>query len=190
MKTGIHIPVLLEEVMDYLAVEREGIYIDCTLGLAGHASEILRRNPKAFLIGFDIDKSSLLEAKKKLKPYADRVKLYHSDFRYFPELKIAFSRIRGVLLDLGLSSFQLDFPQRGFSFNQEGPLDMRMDLRHKVTASKLVNKYSEHKLAQLFLEYGEFRQAKKLAKEIVRQRKIYILQPKSSRPCASKLTRN
>lgn len=172
MTTGVHIPVLLEEVMDYLAAAREGIYVDCTLGLAGHALQIVKRNPKALLIGFDIDKSSLLLAKKKLKPYADRVKLYHSDFRYLPELNIDFSHIRGVLLDLGLSSFQLDSPQRGFSFNQEGPLDMRMDLRNKVTASKLINKYSEHKLAQLFLEYGQFKQAKKLAKEIVRQRKI------------------
>lgn len=172
MNANGHIPVLLEETMAYLNIEREGIYIDCTIGLAGHAFQIVKRNPKAILIGFDIDERSLLEAKKRLKPYADRVKLYHSDFRYMPELKIDFSHIRGTLLDLGLSSFQLDSPQRGFSFNHEGPLDMRMDFRNKITASKIINNYSEYKLAQLFHEYGEFRQAKRLAKEIVSKRKI------------------
>lgn len=167
-----HIPVLLEEVLAYLDIEREGIYIDCTLGLAGHAFQIVTRNPKATLIGFDVDEISLLEAKKKLQPYAERVLLYHSDFRYLPGLKIEFSDIRGVLFDFGLSSFQLDSPRRGFSFNQEGPLDMRMDLRNKLTASKIINKYSEHHLAQILREYGEFRQAKRLAREIVSRRKL------------------
>ncbi len=167
-----HIPVLLEEVLAYLDIEREGIYIDCTLGLAGHALQIVTRNPKATLIGFDVDEISLLEAKKKLQPYAERVLLYHSDFRYLPGLKIEFSDIKGVLFDFGLSSFQLDSPRRGFSFNQEGPLDMRMDLRNKLTASKIINKYSEHHLAQILREYGEFRQAKRLAREIVSRRKL------------------
>jgi 16S rRNA (cytosine1402-N4)-methyltransferase len=166
-----HLPVLLEEVMDYLDIKREGIYVDCTLGLGGHALEILKRNSKAYLIGFDIDEMSLLKAKEKLSPYADRVKLYHSDFRYIPDLKIDFSKIKGILLDLGISSFQLDSPERGFSFNQDGPLDMRMDLRNKITAYKIINKYPENKLAQIFREYGELRQAKRLAKEIASQRK-------------------
>jgi 16S rRNA (cytosine1402-N4)-methyltransferase len=166
-----HLPVLLEEVMDYLDIKREGIYVDCTLGLGGHALEIVKRNPKASLIGFDIDEASLLKAKEKLGPYSDRVKLYHSDFRYIPDLKIEFSRIKGILLDLGISSFQLDAPERGFSFNRDGPLDMRMDLRNKITAYKIINKYPEHKLAQIFREYGELRQARKLGKEIVSIRK-------------------
>lgn len=167
-----HIPVLLEEVIDFLNIKRDGVYVDCTLGLAGHALQIVKRNPKATLIGFDIDETSILEAKKKLGPYADRVTLYHSDFRYLPDLKIDFAPIRGILLDLGLSSFQLDSPERGFSFNREGPLDMRMDFRNKVTASKIINKYSEYKLGQIFQEYGEFRRAKRLAREIVSRRKI------------------
>jgi len=171
MNGNVHIPVLVEEVMDYLDVKRKGIYIDCTLGLGGHAVEILKRNPEARLIGFDIDEKSLLKAKEKLEPYADRVELYHSDFRYLPDLNIDFSSIIGILLDLGISSFQLDSPERGFSFNQEGPLDMRMDLRNKVTASKIVNKYSEYRLVQIFKEYGEFKQAKRLAREIVSKRK-------------------
>ncbi len=172
MNGNAHVPVLLEETLHYLNIHREGIYVDCTLGLGGHAAEILRRNPRAFLIGFDIDEKSLLKAKKNLKPYAARVELYHSDFRYLPDLKIDFSRIRALLLDLGLSSYQLDTPERGFSFNREGPLDMRMDLRNKTTAAKVINKYSEHRLAQIFHEYGELRQARRLAKEIVSRRKI------------------
>lgn len=166
-----HIPVLLEETLEYLDSKKQGIYIDCTIGLGGHAYEIVKRNPKASLIGFDIDEKSLLEAKKKLQPFADRVELYHSDFRYIPDIKIDFSQIKGVLLDLGISSFQLDSPERGFSYSREGPLDMRMDIRNKVTAEKIINKYSEHKLSQIFHEYGELKQARRLAREIVSRRK-------------------
>jgi 16S rRNA (cytosine1402-N4)-methyltransferase len=166
-----HIPVLLDEVLEYLDINRKGIYIDCTIGLAGHAYEIVKKNPKASLIGFDLDEKSLLKAREKLQPFADRVELYHSDFRYIPDIKIDFSQIRGVLLDLGISSFQLDSPERGFSYSREGPLDMRMDLRNKMTAHKILNKYSEHKLSQIFHEYGELRQARRLAREIVSRRK-------------------
>ena len=166
-----HISVLLEETLEYLDANRKGIYVDCTLGVGGHAAELLKRNPSARLIGFDIDEISLLHAKKKLKPFAERVELFHSDFRYLPDLKMDFSQIRGILMDLGLSSFQLDSPERGFSHSKEGPLDMRMDIRNKMTASKILNKYSEHKLAEIFFEYGELRQARKLAREIVSRRK-------------------
>jgi 16S rRNA (cytosine1402-N4)-methyltransferase len=171
MSGNNHIPVLLEEVLDLLDTTREGIYIDCTIGLGGHALEILKRNPKATLFGFDIDETSLIEAKKRLEPYENRAELYHSDFRYLPDLKMDFSRIRGILLDLGVSSFQLDSPERGFSFNHEGPLDMRMDLRNKITASKIINKYSEHKLASIFHEYGELRQSRRLARKIASRRR-------------------
>jgi 16S rRNA (cytosine1402-N4)-methyltransferase len=167
-----HIPVLLEEVMEYLHIERKGVYVDCTIGLGGHAHEILKRNPETEIIGFDIDERALLEARDRLQPYAERVKLYHSDFRYLPEFDMDFSQVKGVLLDLGFSSFQLDSPERGFSFNLEGPLDMRMDMRNKITASKILHKYSEHKLAEIFRQYGELRQAKMLAREIVSRRKI------------------
>jgi 16S rRNA (cytosine1402-N4)-methyltransferase len=166
-----HIPVLKKEVLDYLGINRKGTYIDCTLGLGGHALEILKRNPQAALIGFDIDESSLMEAKKSLEPFSERVKLFHSDFRYLPDLKIEFRKVRGILLDLGLSSFQLDTPERGFSYSLEGPLDMRMDFRNKITAFSIIHKYSEHKLAQMFREYGELRQAKRLAHQIVSRRK-------------------
>jgi 16S rRNA (cytosine1402-N4)-methyltransferase len=166
-----HTPVLLEETLHYLGMEREGIYIDCTIGLAGHASEILKRNLKAKLIGFDLDERSLLLAKDILLPYAGRVELYHSDFRYLTELGLNFSKVRGILIDLGISSFQLDSPERGFSHSQDGPLDMRMDLRNKMTAARILDKYSESKLAQVFHEYGELKQANKLAKAIASTRR-------------------
>ena len=167
-----HIPVLMEEVMAYLDVARNGVYVDCTIGLGGHAQGILKRNPGAEVIGFDIDENALLETRNRLQPFAERVKLYHSDFRFLPELDTDFSLVKGILLDLGFSSFQLDTPERGFSFNLEGPLDMRMDLRNKVTAAKILHKYSEHKLAEIFRRYGEIRQARLLAREIVSRRKI------------------
>jgi 16S rRNA (cytosine1402-N4)-methyltransferase len=167
-----HVPVLLNEVLGYLDSAREGTYIDGTIGLAGHAVEILKRNPRAFLVGLDVDELALDRVKETLEPYADRVRLYQADFRYLPDLDLDFSNVRGLLLDLGLSSFQLDSPERGFSFNQEGPLDMRMDLRNKTTAFKIVDTYSEPKLAHLFQDYGELRQAKRLAREIVARRKM------------------
>jgi 16S rRNA (cytosine1402-N4)-methyltransferase len=172
MRNSLHVPVLLEETMDFLGVNREGIYIDCTIGLGGHALELLRQNPKAKLLGFDLDEESLLKTKERLKPYADRVELYHSDFRYLPDLDLDFSHVRGILLDLGLSSYHLDSPERGFSYNKLGPLDMRMDQRNKTTAAKLVNKSSESRLAQIFYDFGELRQARRLAKEIASRRKV------------------
>ncbi len=168
-----HVPVLLNEVLEHLDSAREGTYIDGTIGLAGHSVEILKRNPRASLVGVDVDELALARVKVTLEPYADRVLLYQANFRYIPELDFDFSRVHGLLLDLGLSSFQLDSPERGFSFNQEGPLDMRMDLRNKTTAFKIVDSYSEPKLAHLFQEYGELRQAKRLAREIVARRKVH-----------------
>lgn len=167
-----HIPVLLREALELLDVSREGIYIDGTIGLGGHSIEILKANPRASLVGLDVDELALDRVKETLVPYADRVRLFQADFRRLPELDIDFSAVRGMLLDLGLSSFQLDTPERGFSFNREGPLDMRMDRRNKTTAFKIVDTYSEPKLAQLFKGYGELRQARRLAHEIVARRKV------------------
>ncbi|MBN1224355.1 MAG: 16S rRNA (cytosine(1402)-N(4))-methyltransferase RsmH [Candidatus Aminicenantes bacterium] len=171
MRDIAHVPVLPEETLQYLGAIREGTYIDCTIGLGGHALKILQSNSKAKLVGFDLDEESLLIAKDRLKSFKDRVELYHSDFRNLPDLDITFSQVKGILLDLGISSFQLDSPERGFSYSRKGPLDMRMDLRSKTTAARIIDKYSEHKLAQIFYEFGELRQAKRLAKEIVSRRK-------------------
>jgi len=172
MRTNLHVPVLLEEALHYLGVMREGIYVDCTIGQGGHALKILESNPEAKLMGFDLDEESLRITKERLKDYAERVELYHSDFRYLPDLKIDFSQIKGILLDLGISSYHLDSPERGFSYLKTGPLDMRMDLRSNITAEKIINTYSEPRLANLLYEYGELRQAKRLAKEIVTRRKM------------------
>ena len=172
MIRGSHIPVLLEEVMAYLDTGRKGVYVDCTIGLGGHALEILKTNPESRVIGFDIDEQALLQTRDRLQPFADRVKLFHSDYRQLPDIVNDFSDVRGILLDLGFSSFQLDSPERGFSFNTEGPLDMRMDTRNKTTAAKILDKYSERKLGKIFRDYGELRQARLLAREIVSRRKI------------------
>jgi len=172
MKTQAgHIPVLLEEALNYLHIQRPGIYIDGTIGLGGHSLEILRRNPQSKIIGLDLDESSLLEAKSRLKEFGQRVKLIQTDFRNLPNLDIDFGQVCGLLLDLGLSSFQLDNPSRGFSFNLEGPLDMRFDHRIKITAARILEKYSENQLATILAEYGELKQARQLAREIVTRRK-------------------
>jgi 16S rRNA (cytosine1402-N4)-methyltransferase len=175
MSEGRHVPVLLEETLALLDVRRAGTYIDGTIGLAGHAAEILKRNPKARLVGLDLDEQALLKSREVLRPYAGRVELYHADFRYLLDLDIDYAGVRGILFDLGMSSFQLDAPERGFSHSQDGPLDMRMDVRSKLTAAKILEKYSEAKLAHLFRENGELKQAGKLARQIAsirRTRKI------------------
>jgi len=161
-----HIPVLLEEALAFLDIRREGTYIDGTLGLAGHAEELLKRNPSARLVGLDLDARSIAKAQGVLRPYEDRVDLYHADFKSLPEIEIDFSAVRGILLDLGMSSYQLDTPERGFGHSTEGPLDMRMDDRNKLTAARILEKYPEPQLARLFREYGELKQAAKLARKI------------------------
>jgi len=181
MKDCGHIPVLLEETIAYLQADRPGVYIDCTVGLGGHALEILRRNPRAKLIGFDRDESSLQEAARRLGDYSSRVKLFQADFRNMLEFKelIPFPEVRGLLADLGLSSFQLDDPERGFSFNLDGPLDMRMDRRQKTTAEKILLTYPEAKLAEIFKKYGELHHTRLLAQKIVSQRKLGLLKTTS-----------
>ena len=167
-----HRPVLPAEVIEFLDAGRAGVYIDCTLGLAGHALDVLERNPRARLIGLDRDGQSLEAARERLKPFARRVTLYQADFRDLPTLDIPFDKVRGVLADLGISSFQLDTAERGFSYMHEGPLDMRLDQRLKTTAWKVLHTYPEQKLAELFAKYGELAQTRRLAREIVHLRKL------------------
>ncbi len=171
-----HVPVLLKEALEFLDASRPGTYIDGTLGLAGHAAAILQANPRATLIGFDVDETTLDAAKSRLAPYGNRVSLYHADYRYIPDLNLDLSQLRGVLLDLGLSSFQLDDPGRGFSYNLDGPLDMRFDFRNRITAAKVLERYSEPKLAAVFRNHGELRQAKPLARRIVAVRKLHAIE--------------
>jgi len=171
MSDKMHIPVLTQEVLHSLDAGREGLYIDCTLGLAGHAAAILEANPRSRLIACDLDEQSLEAAKSRLAAHVNRITLYQSDFRNIPDLGLPWKEVRGVLADLGLSSFQLDSAERGFSYNLDGPLDMRFDQRNKTTAHKILHKFSEPKLAQIFRDYGELRQAHALAHRIISARK-------------------
>jgi len=172
MRENGHLPVLPAEVIEFLDAERAGVFIDCTLGLAGHAVALLEKNPKARLIGLDRDGESLEIARARLKPYAKRVTLYQADFRDLASLDIPFDRVRGILADLGISSFQLDDGERGFSYMHEGPLDMRVDRRMKTTAAKILHSYPEQKLADMFAKYGELAQTRRLAREIAHLRKL------------------
>jgi 16S rRNA (cytosine1402-N4)-methyltransferase len=172
MRENGHRPVLPAEVIEFLDAGRAGVYIDCTLGLAGHAVAILERNPRARLIGLDRDGLSLEAARQRLEPFAGRVALYQADFKDLPTLDIPFPEVRGVLCDLGISSFQLDDAERGFSYMHEGPLDMRVDRRMKTTARKVLHTYPEQRLAEVFARYGELGQTRRLAREIVHLRKL------------------
>jgi 16S rRNA (cytosine1402-N4)-methyltransferase len=174
-----HLPVLPTQVLEFIDAGRAGVYIDCTLGLAGHALSILKRNPRARLVGLDRDALSLEVAREKLRPFARRVTLFHADFKDLPRLDIPFDEVRGVLVDLGISSFQLDSPERGFSFTHEGPLDMRMDQRTKTTAAKLLQTFPEQRLAEVFAKYGELGQTRRLAREIAHLRKLGRLESTS-----------
>jgi 16S rRNA (cytosine1402-N4)-methyltransferase len=172
MTENEHLPVLPTEVIEFLDAGRDGTYVDCTLGLAGHALTLLERNPRARLIGLDRDGESLEIARERLKPYAKRVTLYQADFKDLAKLDIPFGKVRGILADLGISSYQLDSPERGFSYMHEGPLDMRMDRRLKTDAAKILRAYPEQKLAEMFARYGELGQTRRLAREIAHLRKL------------------
>lgn len=169
-----HQPVMLPEVMEFLAPQPGGIYADCTLGAGGHAEKILLlSSPDGRLLGFDWDRQVLAMAEERLGPFAGRVKFFQSDFRRLPEFLAheKISHLSGVLFDLGTSSLQLDDPQRGFSFQQEGPLDMRMNKENATTAARLIAHLREEELADLFHHYGQERFARRLAREIVKTRR-------------------
>jgi 16S rRNA (cytosine1402-N4)-methyltransferase len=161
-----HQPVLLEEAMELLAVSAGGLWVDGTVGLGGHAQEILRRSaPDGRLLGLDRDPQALALAARRLADQAARVRLLRADYRELPGL-LGGERPRGVLLDLGVSSLQLDAPERGFSFQREGPLDMRMDPDGPRSAADLVNGLPERELADLIFRYGEERASRRIARAI------------------------
>ena len=164
-----HEPVLLAETLELLAVRPGGLYVDGTLGLAGHASAILEAAPGARVVGFDKDGETLEVARAALAPYGDRARLVHADFREAPE-RLAGEPVDGVLLDLGVSSPQLDRAERGFSFQADGPLDMRMDRSAGETAADVVNGMDERDLADLIYRFGEDRASRRIARAIVSAR--------------------
>jgi 16S rRNA (cytosine1402-N4)-methyltransferase len=165
-----HQPVLLAETMELLRVRAGGLYVDGTLGLAGHASEILRRSaPDGRLLAFDRDAETMERARETLAPFGARARLVHADWREAPSV-LGDEAPDGILLDLGVSSVQLDTAERGFSFQQDGPLDMRMDRSQGPTAADVVNRTRETELADLIYGYGEERASRRIARAIVRAR--------------------
>ena len=169
-----HKSVLLEETIDGLRVKPDGIYVDGTLGGAGHASEVCQRlSAKGRFIGIDQDQDAIIAASERLAAYEDRVTIIRSNYCYMVnELKERGIRhVDGILLDLGVSSYQLDTEERGFTYRVDAPLDMRMDQRQDRTAADIVNGYEERELYRIIRDYGEDKFAKNIAKHIVAARK-------------------
>jgi 16S rRNA (cytosine1402-N4)-methyltransferase len=167
-----HLPVLPEEVIRFLIPEDGKTYLDGTLGGAGHAALILEKAPEALLIGIDRDQAALAAAGARLAPHEKHIRLVHGDFADVAEHlnSLGIEALDGFILDLGVSSHQLDTRERGFSFQQEAPLDMRMDTSSGDTAADLVNTLPERELERIIAEYGEERWAKRIASFIVRER--------------------
>jgi len=169
-----HCPVLLAETMDLLNPAPGGIYVDGNLGMGGHSREILRRSaPDGRLIGFDLDTDAIAMARRNLAEFGGRVEYIHDNFANLPErlVELGIDEIDGLLLDLGLSSYQLDSSARGFSFQGKEPLDMRMDKAQDLTAAQILNTASREELADIFYFYGEERQARRIASFVVQERR-------------------
>jgi 16S rRNA (cytosine1402-N4)-methyltransferase len=173
---GTHVPVLLDRCLELIApaLERDGrtVHVDATLGLAGHAEAVLTAHPQTVLIGLDRDPEALAHARARLARFADRVHLVHAVYDELPEVlaRLGYSTVDSVLFDLGVSSLQLDAPDRGFAYAQDAPLDMRMDQTRGVTAEEVVNSYSHAELARVLRVYGEERFAGRIASAILRER--------------------
>jgi 16S rRNA (cytosine1402-N4)-methyltransferase len=168
-----HISVLLAEVVEWLHPESGGIFVDCNLGLGGHAGAILEASqPDGQVVGFDWDAAALREAEKRLARFGKRVHFVHRNYATLKDslADLDIREVDGLLLDLGLSSLQLDASGRGFSFKGSEPLDMRMDEREPETAAMLLNTASQEELADIFFYYGEERQARRIAAAIVEER--------------------
>lgn len=175
MLASAHIPVLVEETVQALAVQPGGRYIDCTLGGGGHAAAILERSfPGGQLLGIDTDPEALKIARTKLMQYRDSMLLVNDNFTNLQAIcyRNDFFPVHGILFDIGLSSLQLDGNGRGFSFQREAPLDMRLNPEQSVTAADIVNTYSEPALAHLIREYGEEVYSRRIAHRIVQERPI------------------
>jgi len=169
-----HVSVLLNEVIEGLNIKENGIYVDGTLGGAGHSLEIVKRLKDGKLIGIDQDLDALEKASKVLEPYQEKINLIHSNYENIQQVldDINIPKVDGILLDLGVSSYQLDENTRGFSYNKDAPLDMRMDSTSEFSAWDVVNKYPKEELEGIIFKYGEERWAKRIAEFIVNEREI------------------
>ena len=173
-----HISVLLNETIDCLKIKENGIYVDATLGYAGHSKRVLSRVKRGFLFAFDQDKDACLESEKTLKKIGSNFEVINNNFRYLKEelQKRNVDQVDGIIFDLGISSPQIDNPKRGFTFMQDAPLDMRMDTSGKISAAYIVNNYDESELTHLFYTYGEEKMSKQIAKRIIIERKKKIIE--------------
>jgi len=174
-----HETVLLQESIDGIVTDPDGIYVDCTLGGGGHSAAILERlSPQGMLVGFDRDPAALMAATAKLVRFSSQIRLVPGNFAEIDTLltRLGIGQVNGILFDLGVSSHQLDLPQRGFSYMKEGPLDMRMDPAQPLSALQVVNEYTEDELNRVIFEYGEERWARRIAKFIVEARQMKPLQ--------------
>lgn len=167
-----HVPVLFNEVMESLDIKPDGIYVDGTVGGGGHSSGICQRLTEGgVLIAVDRDREALAAAEKRLEEYSCEKRFVHANYSDVEAIaEAAGKKVQGILLDLGVSSYQLDNPERGFSYMQDAPLDMRMDDSDRLTAYDIVNGYSKDELARMIREYGEERWAARIAEFIVRER--------------------
>ena len=167
-----HVSVLLNECIEALCIKPDGIYVDGTLGLGGHSSEIAKRLTTGLLIGIDRDETAIERAGARLAPYGERVRLVHGNFSDVASIldRLGIDAVDGMLFDLGVSSPQLDEAQRGFSYMQDAPLDMRMDGSASLSAHDVVNTWPEGRLKQILYDYGEERYAPRIASAIVRAR--------------------
>jgi 16S rRNA (cytosine1402-N4)-methyltransferase len=173
MNSNAHIPVLFDEVLDLLQPKANGRYIDGTVGAGGHAAGLLQKSaPLGRVLVFDKDAEAVAFAQKQLKSFGDRVTYVHASYAEMGSLAPArgFEQVDGILLDLGLSSHQLDDARRGFSFMKDGPLDMRFDASRGETAADLINNLDEFDLANIFWRYGEEKSSRKIARMIVAER--------------------
>lgn len=169
-----HFPVMLMECINGLNIKENGIYVDGTLGGAGHSSEILKRLKTGKLIAIDKDLDAIKESSNRLSKIGNNFIAVHNDFKNFSsildELKI--SKVDGILLDLGVSSYQLDNAERGFSYIADGKLDMRMNSEQELSAYDVINKYSYEELSRIIWEYGDERFSRKIASNIIRHRAV------------------
>lgn len=167
-----HYSVMLNESIEGLNIKPEGIYVDCTLGYAGHSSEILKRLTTGHLYAFDQDEEAIKDANNRLEKIGKNYTIIHSNFVNLKDKleELDVTKVDGILFDLGLSSPQIDNKDRGFTFMNDAPLDMRMDLSNKITAESIVNNYSIEELTNIFYLYGEEKMSKIIAKKIVSER--------------------